>query len=109
MCYLTPLIERKYRFAVRPKKHRPGRTRGGFKVELRFQNKLVYVTFTTASPNRKRVRSEHLRRPIPTKQYWNNLKEYYQEVGQIDRMVCKTSNASFFLDKASLLFKRYVT
>ena len=67
ICYLNPLIESKYRFAVRPKKHRPGRTRGGFKVELRFQNRLVYVTFTTASPNRKRVRSEHLRRPIPTK------------------------------------------
>jgi len=59
----------KYHFAVRPKKHRPGRTRGGFKVKLRFQNKLVYVTFTTASPYRKRVRSEHLRRPTPTEQY----------------------------------------
>ena len=27
----------------------------------------------------------------------------------IDLIVCKTSNASLFLDNASLLFKRYVT
>ena len=47
---LNPLIERKYRFAVRPKKHRPGRTRGGFKVKLRFQSKAGIRYFHDSLP-----------------------------------------------------------
>ena len=39
------------------------------------RTRLVYVTFTTTSPYRKRVRSEHFRRPLPTKQYFYNLNQ----------------------------------
>ena len=64
-----------YRFAVWPKKHRPGRTRGGFKVKLRFQNKAGIRYFHDSLPISKESQIRALEKAITNKAVLDQSKQ----------------------------------
>jgi len=79
----------------------------GTQSEASFPERAGIRYFHDSFPISKESQIRALEKAFTNKAVLNsNLIKIYQETGQIDLIVFKISNASFFLEITSLLFKR---